>query len=102
MAGARQKDGQATRVGHRPAFDALKLKIEGPKNNTFVKRHLGWVVIVGDIFGGGMVVKHRDGILMFLRQDGFCRYGVMGDDNGGTWIRIEKAEAVRDRLWSKQ
>lgn len=84
-------------------YDALKIKLEGdPKDSRpYVKRNTDWSVVVGDIFGGGGIVKQRDGIMMFCRPDGYARYAVMWDDSGFMTVKHEKAVAHRDRLWKK-
>lgn len=98
---ARAQKPVVVRVRKEKSFDVLESRVNSKKETFKLKRHEDWVVIVGDIYGGGVVVKHRDGIMMFLRKDGFCRYGVMGDDKGGSFHRLADAEKVRDKLWSK-
>lgn len=85
-----------------PDYDALEIKLNGPKHKEKSKqRHADWPIIIGDIYGGGMVVRHKDGILLFVRPDGTFRFGVLGDDSGAWFMNIGPALRLRDKVWEK-
>lgn len=81
--------------------DVLSSKVGTQKKQAPLKDNkVGWTLILGDFYGGGMKVYHREGVLCFEKPDRTRRYGVMGDDSGGCWTKLEKAEKVRDKLWT--